>query len=278
MLIPRRTIPAPTKWSIPIIKLIRVGGGGILLIAFILLAIGLWSPDTKGAINERSDDSKVWTANFFKKGSAHSERNAGVRGRVKSATEVYDDFNNPIEGIIPAGRIVMVLKNIQSKPATENREALLPVMLPNRHGNFVDSKKVWIPTLKLEFINNEEQETSIVNAKSSAASAALKEIRKLCWQKQEGHAGNGTFREYCSELTHLNIDGEKIILRARNGNIGEQILVGNKIEDFEFKGNWTQVPKDYEGEWQLRFSPDFKTAVGWQTNKGDLTRIYSWIK
>lgn len=279
MLIPRRTPPVPffAKWKIPIFGIVRVFGGFVLLIASLSLAIGLWSPDTKGAINERFDDFKTWTANFYKKGSAHSERNAGVRGRTKSATKVFDEFNNPIEGIIPAGKIVMVLKNIQSKPATETREALLLVMLPDQHNNFVEGKKVWMPALKIEFINNEDQETSIANVKTSAASTPGK-IPQLCWKKQDGHAGNGIFREYCSELTHLNIDGGKITLRAKNGNIGEQILVGNKIEDFEFKGNWTQDPRDYEGEWQLRFSPDFKTAVGWQTNKEDSKKIYTWIK
>lgn len=189
------------------------------------------------------------------KAFAKAKRSISIKEDQASA-EVLKGILGRIEKDGKLGDLTPKEKEIWEKAKEDN--------LPNKLSS-VFSKISW----------SKSAEAKVANV--PAASAPGK-IPQLCWKKQDGHAGNGIFKEYCSELTRLNIDGEKITLRARNGNIGEQILVGNKIEDFEFKGNWTQDPKDYEGEWQLRFSPDFKTAVGWQTNKGDSTKIYTWIK
>jgi hypothetical protein len=135
---------------------------------------------------------------------------------------------------------------------------------------------------KLSDIFSKNSWSASAEAKTDS-SASINHVNKqlqLCWKKQERHAGNGKLQEYCSALTLLALecDGKKITLKAKNGNIGEQILVGDKIDDLEFRGSWTQIPKDYEGEWQLRFSPDFKTATGWQTNKGEKIKVFTWIK
>jgi hypothetical protein len=218
----------------------------VLIIAVVNIAVGLWSPDTKGALNERFADSKTWTANFFKKGSAHSERNAGVRGRVKSATEVYDDFNKPIEELIPAGRIVMVLKNIQSKPATENREALLPVMLPDQHGNFFDGKRVWMPALKIEFISNEEQDKDLL-AKDSAASATPKEKWKIREEKLDG----GGFYDWVDAT--IEKDGDQVIIKTIFN--GRRIIFEGREECGTLNGFWKQKDPPYkEGKFLLKIS------------------------
>jgi hypothetical protein len=268
MLIPRRTVPSPAKWRIPIFEIIRVFGGFVLLIASLLLAIGLWSPDTKGALNERSDDSKVWTANFFKKGSAHSERNAGVRARTKSATGVYDDFRKQIKGkIISSGTIVMV--DLQkSKPATEDSEALMLVMLPNEHKNYVGGEKVWIPTLKLEFINNEEQETSTANTKLSAANAIPGESWRMCWQEEKKE-------QWC---------GDVVVLKT-----SDQVKIRGTCEDgsqFFFTGDQTMEKNSYQGIWNnrnwkeaffLAFDLESQSAKGWFRDQESHKNVPMWL-
>ena len=231
----------------------------VLLITVPLFLIGFWSPEVKGSLNERSEDSKTWTANFWKKGSAHSERNAGVRGKTKSATEVYDDFNKPIAGIIPARRIIMVL-NLKGKPATKDREALLPVMLPNKHGNFVDGERVWMPALKIEFINNEEQENSVSVAKNIPG-----ESWELCLQRDDvPWRGNVELKKSDSQI---KIKG--------TGEGGWFIYEGEKIGENQYQGNWKNF---HSGEaFFLEFDPDQKTATGWFIGSESHKKKKMWL-
>lgn len=265
MLIPRRTPPVPflAKWKIPIFGIIRVFGGIVLIFASVSLVIGLWSPDTKGALNERFDDSKTWTANFFKKDSAHSERNAGVRARVKSATGVYDYFRKQIKNrVVPAGKIIMIL-NFKGKPATEDSEALSLVMLSNEHGNFVGEEKVWMPTLKIEFINNEEQETSVLVSKNIPG-----ESWKLCWQKSEGHVGVSDLKSLCG-ITEIKRDKDNLFATFHSEN-GPATFKGVSMDGKKYQGVWKD--RFYNGEFFLDFLSE-SSLTGYFTDKEKSAKI-----
>jgi hypothetical protein len=134
----------------PIIGIVRFVSSPILIVASVFLLIGLWSPEFKDAFNERHEDGKVAAANSLRKGSAHSERNAGERGWITDDTNLYDEKNERIQSL-KKGEEVYITNLRGGKPANEKREAVLPVMLKNEHGDFFNGRQGWVPASKISW-------------------------------------------------------------------------------------------------------------------------------
>lgn len=125
----------------------------ILVLVLPAFFLGLWSPSVKEGYDQWSDSKKEVLASFFKKSSFKASAEADMIVTLNDRSEMYDDKG----GIIKRGKEVLKLKKgmavkvCEKRPAGDQFEALVKVMIENPAGSFVKGNVVYIPSRKINW-------------------------------------------------------------------------------------------------------------------------------
>jgi hypothetical protein len=121
---------------------------------FVFLALpffifGVWSPEVKGSADRWSGNKKSSFANWFDKKSVQSEKESGIFGIVTEATRAHNAQKLPVFAV-PSGTLIKVA-NLKGIPATEDAEGMIKVMLPNKHGIYLEGNSGYIPSRLIDW-------------------------------------------------------------------------------------------------------------------------------
>ena len=119
----------------------------LMVVCLPALVIGLWSPAIKMSLDRWSANGKQTLANALDKGSLKSEPESGVIATTNEQAASYNE-QGEVVCLIPKGVTVRAIR-LDGKPASENLEGMVKIMLKNKFGDFVDGNIVYVPSRKI---------------------------------------------------------------------------------------------------------------------------------
>lgn len=139
-------------------RAIQISRWALSFILFFLVlpfVLGIISFDLQGDILRWKDNKLGEIGNGFYKKSVTSEPEIGIMVTAKETiTTAYETFDKAVDVNILSGSTLMVLKQSAKDAikATAVSEGMTYVMLPNKGGDFVNGKKYFVPTRKLNMV------------------------------------------------------------------------------------------------------------------------------
>ncbi|NTV41593.1 MAG: alanine:cation symporter family protein, partial [Candidatus Moranbacteria bacterium] len=120
-------------WVIgPIVRIIKSVLSPVLAIAFIYLAIGVWSPSVKASMDRFAGNVKETIANSWDKNSLNSESEAGIKAEINQDTVVYDENSVPFPESQYVAKKGLKVEVVNLKNDVHN---MFLVRLPNKYGD-----------------------------------------------------------------------------------------------------------------------------------------------
>lgn len=238
----------------------------IVLTAFILLCVGVWSPTIKGSANRQGENVKQELANSLDKNSLKSEKESGIFAKISTKTTAYNMKYQPLHQFA-VGDTVLVL-DTKALPADKKGEGAVHVMWANSIGDFVDSNTGYIPTRTLDWdwqkstpvpapqIVYVPQPTPVVTQETIVQPVSQKEIWILRFTVND--------KPFKVTLSGTRTDSE--ITLSESGENGEVVLHGT-LKGNCYVGTMTGSP-DGDGTFSFQILPDQQNAIGsWTINE-----------
>lgn len=117
-----------------------------------------------------------------------------------------------------------------------------------------------------------EAEASKSTANIPTASATPIENWKLCWQKPDNYGGTTQTKSRCDAVKVEFLEqGFRLEIKAHMFS-----FVGKRVGENTYEGKWKNVTGE-EGDFFLKFSPDFNLATGWEKDPDSQVEIYTWL-
>lgn len=147
----------------------------IILIVYLVIVGGWWafgniSPRLQGSIGRSGQNNVGEIANSFDKKSMKTEPEMGKFAKVLEESQIYNSTGQPVFSV-QKGTTVLV-KDLNGQKTGAEAEGMTRVMLPNRHGDFVNGNEGLISTRKLDW------DWQAYDAKAKAEAEAKAKIEK----------------------------------------------------------------------------------------------------
>lgn len=134
------------RWLIRPIAIILLG---YLVIACIWWMLGNAFPQLCGSVDRLAGNKGQEIINSLDKKSLKSEPEQGIWAVVIEDCTTYNANNEVVEvnGLKKGTRVRML--NLKGKPANNDAEGMVCVIVPNKYGDYINSNQRWIPSRKI---------------------------------------------------------------------------------------------------------------------------------